>query len=312
MTFSTVATFAEPQPSVVDSPSSSVLRLALPKGRMQEGVFKLLEEAGMKVRLGEREYRPTMQDPGFESKILKPQNIVEMLHMGSRDLGFAGADWVAELDGELVDLLDTGLDPVRLVAAAPANIASTILNSASTNGNGRPLIVASEYVRLANRWIVEQGLNAQCVRSYGATEAFPPEDADCIIDNTATGSTLKMNGLAIIGEVMRSSTRLYANPRTLDDPAKRNRIETFTMLLRSVLEARKRVMLELNVSSDKLESIVQLLPSMREPTISPLYGQHGYAVKAAVLRSTLATLIPELKRGGGTDIVISSLSQIVA
>src|SRR5438477_7080076 len=100
----------------------SILRLALPKGRMQEGVFRLLGDAGIRVRDAGRGYRTELSLPGFETKLLKPQNIVEMLHLGSRDVGFAGADWVAELGGELVELLDTGLDPVRLVAAAPASL----------------------------------------------------------------------------------------------------------------------------------------------------------------------------------------------
>ena len=95
------------------------VKLGLPKGRMQEGVFKLLGDAGIQLRTGSRGYRPSINLPDFEVKVLKPQNIVEMLEAGSRDVGFAGADWVAELDAHVVDLLDTGLDPVRLVAAAP-------------------------------------------------------------------------------------------------------------------------------------------------------------------------------------------------
>ena len=282
------------------------VRLGLPKGHMQEGVFSLLAEAGIRVRLGARGYRPTLSLPGFDTKILKPQNIVEMLHHGSRDLGFAGADWVAELDGDLVELLDTGLDPVRIVAAAP----TAILEEGNVLPQ-RPLVIASEYVQLTRRWIETAGLRATCVRSYGATEVFPPEDADAIVDNTATGSTLRENGLEIVDELMRSSTRLYANPRVLEDPVKRGRIETFVLLLRSVLEARRRVMLEVNVGSDQLEALVEVLPSMREPTIAALHGSAGYAVKSAVPRDELPRIIPLLKAQGGTDIVVSSLSQIV-
>ncbi len=292
--------------SFQQSASLGVLRIALPKGRMQDGVFTLLHEAGMSVRMTDRAYRPTVAVTGIEAKILKPQTIVEMLHHGSRDIGFVGADWVAELDGDLVELLDTGLDPVRLVVAASASIAPTILASE------RRITIATEYMRLANQWIDRERIDAECIRSYGATEVFPPEDADCIIDNTASGATLKMNGLVIIAEVMQSSTRLYASPRSLEDRAKRLRIESFTMLLRSVLEARSRTMLELNVPSDRLDSIVKLLPSMRKPTISTLYGETGYAVKAAVPRTALPKLIPELKQAGGTDIAITSISQIVA
>jgi len=282
-----------------------ILRLALPKGSMQEEVFALLSEAGIQVRASARQYRPRISLPDFSAKLLRPQNIIEMLHVGSRDVGFAGADWVAEMNVELVELLDTGMDPVRVVAAAPAALVK--------NGDlfEKPLVVASEYQRLTTRWIRERNLEAAFVRSYGATEVFPPEDADCIVDNVASGSTLKANGLEIVDELMTSSTRLYANPRVMEDPERRQAVERLVLLLCSVLESRRRVMLEVNVPADRLESVIEVLPCMREPTISRLYGDSGYAVKAAVPRTDLPRVIPEIKARGGSDIVVSKLSQIV-
>jgi ATP phosphoribosyltransferase len=281
------------------------LRLGLPKGRMEHGVLSLLGEAGIEVRRGSRSYRPAVMWEGFETKMLKPQNIVEMLHIGSRDFGFAGADWVAELGVDLIELLDTRLDPVRLVAAAPEEL---LVDGRLPDG---PLLVASEYERLTRRWIEERGIDAQFIHSYGATEVFPPEDADCIVDNTATGSTLAANGLEIVDQLMVSSTRLYANPRALERPEKRIQIERFVMLLESVLAARQRVMIEVNVSRDQLDSIIAILPCMREPTIAPLHGDSGFAVKAAVPRNQLTGLIPDLKARGGTDIVVTGLAQII-
>ena len=149
------------------------------------------------------------------------------------------------------------------------------------------------------------------MHSYGATEVFPPEDADCIVDNMATGETLQANGLVVVDELMRSSTRLYAHPRALDAPEKRARIETLILLLRSVLDARQRVMLEVNVSADRLEAVVEVLPCMREPTMAPLHGDQGFALKAAVPRADLPRVIPEIKARGGTDIVVTALAQIV-
>src|SRR5207248_1785049 len=236
---------------------------------------------------------------------LKPQNIVEMLALGSRDLGFAGADWVAELEANVVELLDTGLDPVQVVAAAPQEL---LENGALP---ARAIVVASEYERLARRWIAARGLSAEFVRSYGATEVFPPEDADVIVDNTATGATLEANGLAVVDEVMRSSTRLYANPVALADPARRRRIDDLVMLLNSVLVARRRVMLEVNASAECLDAVVAVLPSMRRATVAPLFGNGGYAVKAAVPRDALPQVIPAVKAAGGTDVVVSTLSTVV-
>lgn len=285
--------------------TASVLKLGLPKGRMQEGVFQLLQEAGISVKVGARGYRPTLPVSWLEAKILKPQNIVEMLDAGSRDVGFAGADWVSELGAKLVELVDTELDPVRLVAAAPQDLV------ALTWPPRRRIVVASEYERLTRAWIASAGLDAAFLRSYGATEVFPPEDADCIVDNAATGSTLKANQLEIVGELMQSSTRLYANPQAYADPSRRPWIDRLVLLIRSVLEARRRVMVELNVAADRLDAVCKVLPAMREPTISPLHGGAGYAVKVAVKKSELPDLIPEIKLHGGSDIVVTALSQIV-
>ena len=280
-------------------------RLGLPKGRMEQAVLTLLADAGIRVRPSARGYRPEVSLPGGEAKLLKPQNIVEMLALGSRDVGFAGADWVAELEADVVELLDTGLDPVQLVAAAPAALLERGRLPA------RRLIVASEYERLARRWIGASGLCAEFVRSYGATEVFPPEDADVIVDNTATGATLEANGLAIVDVLMPSSTRLYAHRAALDEPVRRRYIEDLVLLINSVLEARRRVMLEVNASAACLDAVVAVLPSMRQATVSRLFGESGYAVKAAVPRELLPQVIPAVKAAGGTDVVVSALSQIV-
>src|SRR5882762_6794514 len=265
----------------------SIFRLGLPKGRMEQGVLTLLADAGIRVRPSARGYRPDVSLPGVEAKLLKPQNIVEMLALGSRDIGFAGADWVAELEAHVVELLDTGLDPVQLVAAAPLGLLE------AGRLPSRRLIVASEYERLTGAWIRKSGVCAEYVRSYGATEVFPPEDADVIVDNTATGATLEANGLAIVGVLMRSSTRLYAHRAALDEPA------------------RRRVMVEVNASAACLDAVVAVLPSMRQATVSRLFGDGGYAVKAAVPRELLPQVIPAVKAAGGTDVVVSTLSQIV-
>jgi ATP phosphoribosyltransferase len=287
------------------APAGEPLRVALPKGRMEQGVLKLLAEAGIRVDPAARNYRPTISLENAEAKVLKPQNIVEMLALGSRDVGFAGADWVAELGLDVIELLDTELDPVRVVAAAPADMLA--------NGGlpKRRLVVASEYERLSRRWIEEKGLDAEFVRSYGATEVFPPEDADVIVDNTATGSTLAANDLEITDVLMTSSTRLYASPLAMEDPVRRRRLEEMVMLIESVLQARKRVMIEVNAAAANLDAVVAVLPSMRRATVSPLFGDDGYAVKAAVPRSSLASLIPAIKAAGGTDVVVSPLAQIV-
>lgn len=288
---------------------TSTLRLAIPKGRMQDNVLDLLAQAGVRVTMTSRDYRPIVSLEGVQAKVLKPQSVVEMLHAGARDLGFAGADWVAELGVDVVEILDTGLDRVRLVAAAPATV--LVDGELPPTVAGRPLVVASEYTRLTKRWIESRDIEARFLRSYGATEVYPPDDADCIVDNTATGATLVANGLVILDELMVSSTRLYASRDAMDDPARRARIEDLATLLRSVLEARRRVMLEVNVDAARLDAVIAALPCMREPTISTLHASAGFAVKAAVPRENLPRIILELRARGGTDIVVTPPSQIV-
>lgn len=285
--------------------TGEALRFGLPKGRMQEAALALLADAGIRVTPSARSYRPSISLPDCEAKILKPQNIVEMLELGSRDVGFAGADWVRELAADVELVLDTGLDPVEVVAAAPRGL---------FEGSGPPerrLVVASEYERLTREWIVRRGLDADFVRSYGATEVFPPEDADVIVDNTATGSTLQANELEVVDTLLSSSTGLYTSPKAMADPRKRERIEDLKLLLESVLDARRRVMVEVNAPADRLDAVVALLPCMREATVAPLFGEAGFAVKAAVLREELPRVIPSVKAAGGSDVVVTSIAQIV-
>ncbi|MEN0065375.1 MAG: ATP phosphoribosyltransferase [Myxococcota bacterium] len=280
----------------------SQLKLALPKGRMHENVVRLLDDAGIQLRVSPRGYRPTVSLTDVETKILKPQSIVEMIHTGTRDLGFAGADWIAELQVDVVEVLDTKLDPVRVVAAAPVDLLE--------NGKlpDRPLVVASEYMRLTQAWARP---GDRVVRSYGATEVLPPEDADCIVDNTATGSTLRANNLQIVHELMRSSTRLIANSRAMEDPGKRARIEEIGLMLSAVIEARPRVMVEVNVSREALEQLLDVLPSMRQPTVAELAHGSGFAVRSAIPRGDLPLVVPRLKSVGGTDIVWTEIAGIV-
>lgn len=283
-----------------------IIELGLPKGHIQENVFELLRDANIDISHRHRNYRPTFDMDGVSAKILKPQSVAKMVAAGSRDAGFTGADWVEELEADVVEILDTEMDPVRLVVAAPEEM---VTDGELPDG---PLTVASEYVRLSERWLDEAGIEGAVVQSYGATEVFPPEDADVIVDVAQTGRTLEANDLEIVDVIMESTTRMYANPEALKDEAKQTIIERLRLLLQSVLDGRKRVMLEVNVAEDKLDDVVNALPAMRKPTVSPLHNGDGYAVKAAVPKETVTEIVPDIKAAGGTDIVVTDFSQIVA
>jgi ATP phosphoribosyltransferase len=203
-------------------------------------------------------------------------------------------------------VLDTGLDQVRIVVAAPRDL---LVNGKLPD---RPLVVTGEFVGLTKAWIAKRNAGDRFVRSYGATEVFPPEDADVIIDVAASGATLEANGLVVVEELLRSSTRLFASRAAWEKvPDTRQAIEDLALIVRSVLEARSRVMLEVNVPAERLEAVIAVLPCMRRPTVAQLSGDAGFAVKAAVPRAGLATLIPLLKATGGSDVVITPLAQVV-
>lgn len=284
---------------------NDLVKLALPTGRIQNNVFKLLADSGIEITGTARSYRPKISLEGFDTKILKTQNIVEMLDLGRRDIGIAGLDWVIELKAEVVELLNTGLDPVKIVAAASDGFPDSSIYK------NRKLVIATEYQSITENWVNKRKLNASIIRSFGTTEAFPPEDADCIVDNTSSGATLEASKLRIIEELLDSSTRIFANPRSLDDPSKRSRIEDFVLILKSVLDARDKVMIEINVVKECLESVAIILPCMKTPTISELYEKSGFVVKAAVSKKSLPTLIPQIKERGGTDIVVTTVSNVI-
>lgn len=279
-----------------------VLRLALPKGRQQDPVLHLLAEAGFAMTVSERSYRPASPAPDLAVKLLRTQNIAKLVEMGAHDAGFAGHDWIRESSADIVELLDTGIFPVRVVAAAPPDVSVA---------PGRRLIVASEYENLTREWARSRSIDLVFVRSYGATEVFPPEDADLIVDISASGETLSQNNLRIVDVLVESSTRFVANRRSLEHPELGPRLRQLAILMESVLAARERVLLEMNVDADKLDGLVQILPAMKSPTVQPLYGGARYAVKVAVRRSEVASLVPRIQRAGATDILEYALEKVI-
>jgi len=282
----------------------SKLRVLIPKGRIFENVSRLFSEAGFPISLADRTYRPLLAADWLDVKIMKPQNVGELLELGSHDAGFTGIDWIRESRADVQEVMDLGLDKVKIVVAIPAGASEESLKS-------RKIVVATEYINLAENWLRSGGYQYRLLRTYGATEVFPPDDADMIIDNTSSGQTLRDNGLKIIATLLESSTRFIASKAAMADSEKRGRIEELAMLFRAVLDGRDRVMLEMNVPKAKFQDIVAGLPAMRSPTVAPLYGDEGYAVKIAVKRDEVPNIIPRLKKAGATDIVEYDLRKVI-
>ncbi len=274
----------------------TTLKIAIPKGKLQPAITELLADIGIQLYGDARNYRPGCSDERLEVKLLKGQNIPALIEIGQHDIGFAGLDWVAEQNADIEVINNLGFNPVRIVACIPEDWDLETLKK-------RPIIVATEYMTLAKKYLDEQGFDYQLIRSYGATEVFPPEDADMVIDNTSTGTTIKANRLKIIDTVYHSSTQFIANKKTLQDPRKRPIIDDILLLMNGVINARERVLLEMNCPKAVVADIVKLLPAMRSPTVSELYNSDAYSIRAAIPTQAAASLIPQLIAAGAVDIL---------
>ncbi len=280
------------------------LKMVIPKGRIYGNVVKLINNAGFGVELDDRIYIPRIEDSEIEGKIMKPQNIPQLVDLGSYDVGFTGYDWIVETGADAEEIMDLEFDVVRIVAAVPEELVRSDLHK-------KKLVVVSEYENMAKKFLDKEKYSYVFLKSYGATEVFPPDDADMIIDNISTGRTLREHNLHIIKTLLTSSTRFIANRHALKDPFKGEKIMEMKMLFQSVLDARERVMLEMNVPKDRFERIIKELPCMRSPTVAPLWGEQGYAVKIAVKRKEVAKLIPMLKKLGASDILEYEFGKVV-
>jgi ATP phosphoribosyltransferase len=293
-----------------------MLRLVLPKGSLERATFELFAAADLTVtRSSEADYRATIGDPRIDTvRILRPQEIPVYVADGLFDLGITGRDWVEERGVTVTSLGTLGYskdttNPMRIVLAVAD--ASPWRSIADLAAEGRPLRVSTEYPELTRRAFEEAGVKAEIALSYGATEAKVPDIADCVVDNTETGRTLRAAGLRIIETLLVSHTELVANPLAAADPVKRHAMGQVLTLLQGSLEAREKVLIKLNVPRERLEDVVAALPSLRSPTLSELSGGGGFAVESVVPKAEINTLIPALKDAGATDILELALSKIV-
>jgi ATP phosphoribosyltransferase len=273
----------------------------------------LFEDADLRVeRSSAVEYRATINDPRIdEVRILRPQEIPTYVAEGLFDLGIAGRDWVEESGSDVVVLGELTYSkatnrPFRIVLAVPQD---SPFQTVADLPHG--VKVSSEYPELTRRYFAEHGIEADIRLSYGATEAKVPDIVDCIVDGTETGRALRAAGLKIIAEVFASYTALVANPAAVAHPAKHHAMLQIKTLLDGVMEARGKVLVKLNVSQADLSRVIDLLPSMKSPTVSELFGTGGFAVETVVAKDTVNTLIPALKDAGASDIIELPLAKII-
>jgi ATP phosphoribosyltransferase len=290
-----------------------MLRLVLPKGSLEKQTLELFEAADLPVgRSSDVAYKASIDDPRIdEVRILRPQEIPRYVADGLFDLGITGRDWIEETGSDVVSL---GELQYSKVSARPVNIVVAVAaDSPATKVDDLPqgVRVSSEYPELTRRFFEKKGIDADVRLSYGATEAKVPDIVDCIVDLTETGRALRAAGLKIIDTILTSHTELIANPVSATDPAKAHAMAQVHTLLSGTLEARGKVLVKLNVSERDLDAVIALVPSMRSPTVSKLFGEDGFAVETVVPKATINTLIPALKDAGATDIIELPLAKIV-
>lgn len=290
-----------------------MLRLVLPKGSLERATLELFEQADLPVqRASSVQYLASIDDPRIaEVRILRPQEIAGYVAEGMFDLGITGRDWIEETASKVVTLGELHYSkatarPIRLVVAVSND---SPWKSAHDLPSG--VRVSTEYVGLTKRYFAGLGIEAEVRLSYGATEAKIPDIADVVVEITETGSALRAAGLRIIDTVLTSYTELIANPEAYADPIKRHAMEQIQTLLAGTLEARGKVLLKLNVDNDNFAAVIALVPSMKTPTVSKLYGDTGYAIETVVAKRGINTLIPALKDAGATDILELPIEKII-
>lgn len=291
-----------------------MLKLVIPKGSLEKATLDLFETADLGIsRSSSVDYRADIADPRIdEVRILRPQEIPRYVAEGLFDLGITGRDCVEETGADVVSLGELQYSkassrPTRIVVAVPNDSPFTHVGDLPDG-----VRVSTEYPHITRRFFASKGIEAEVRFSYGATEAKVPDIVDCIVDITETGRALRAAGLKIIDEILHSYTELITNPVAYADATRLRAMGQIKVLLDGALEARGKVLVKLNVGADQLDEVIGVVPAMKSPTVSKLFGDDGgYAVESVVAKSQINTLIPALKEAGATDIIELPLSKIV-
>ena len=289
-----------------------MITIALPKGSLEAQTLQLFREADLEVKRTDRDYNPCIDDARIgKVKILRPQEIPTFVDKGYFDIGISGLDWVQETGSDVVEVAKlsyskTGEGNVRIVVAVHRD---ELINSVEQIRPGSR--VTTEYTELTKKFFSSLNIPVQLFHSFGASEAKVPDLMDVVVDLTETGTTLRRNGLKIIGQIMESYTVIIANKASWAEPQKRKEIEEIRTLLSGVIEARHKVLLTMNVPSQSMERIVAALPAMKKPTVSRLHGIDFYSIQTVVPKSTVNHLIPKLKECGAEDILEIPITKIV-
>jgi ATP phosphoribosyltransferase len=288
----------------------NILKLGLPKGSLQEATFEKLAKAGYNVKVSSRSYLPYIDDEEMEIRLIRAQEVSRYVEHGYLDFGITGHDWVIE-NGSKVHEVGEFLfskatrQAARWVLAVPEN--SRIRKPADLQGKR----IATEVVQITKKYLRKHKVKADIEFSWGATEVKAHELVDAIVEITETGNSLRANKLRIVDTLLTSTPRLIVNQASWRQKWKREKIETFALLLRGALDAESKVGLKLNILEKKLSKLLQSLPALRNPTVSSLALPGWVAVETVIDEQIVREIIPQLKAAGAEGIIEYPLNKIV-
>jgi ATP phosphoribosyltransferase len=280
------------------------MRIAVPnKGRLHEPTVDLLERAGLHLVDGaDRKLYANTVDPDVTVLFARSNDIPEYVADGAADLGITGYDQVRESPVDLEELLDLEYGTCRIVLAAPEE------SEFSTVADFEGGTVATEFPRITREFFEDAGVDVDITEVSGATELTPHVDmADGIVDITSTGTTLRMNRLEVVDEVLSSSVRLFASPDVVDD----EKVDHVATALESVMAADDQRYLMLNAPKANLDEVKDVIPGMGGPTVMDIAGSDQVAVHAVVEDSEVFEAVTDLKSVGASDILVTEIERLV-
>ena len=289
----------------------NVLKLGIPKGSLENATIALFEKSGWRIKLASRNYFPEVDDPELSCSICRPQEMSRYIEGGMLDAGITGKDWTLENDSDVEVVADlvyskVSKKPTRWVIAVPGD--SNITRIEQRDGKR----IATELVNVTRRFFAERGIRVDITFSWGATEAKAVSGlCDAIVEVTETESTIRAHGLRVIHELMQSNTQLIASRAALADPWKREKIENIALLLQGALRADRIVGLKMNVSAERLDDVITMLPSLHAPTVAKLYKQEWFSVETVISEHQVRDLVPKLKKNGAEGIIEYSLNKVI-
>ncbi|WP_456472201.1 ATP phosphoribosyltransferase [Methanocaldococcus sp.] len=288
-----------------------MIMFALPnKGRISEPVMKVLEKAGLKISVQGRSLFANTVDENIKIMFARARDIPEFVADGVADVGVTGYDLVLErgVEDKVEFLLDFNFGFARLVLAAPED--SNIKSLEDIKDGMR---VATEFPNLTKKFFDKINKNVEIIELSGATEIAPFIGiADLISDLTSTGTTLKLNKLKEIAEIVKSTTRLIGNKESLKDKEKREKINQIVLSIKSALYAETKRLIMMNAPKDKIEEIKKLIPGMCGPTVAEILNNENFvAIHAVVNEEDIFNLVPKLHQLGARDILIVPIERIL-